>query len=227
MQLPGVQNLWLGTCKRHDARYTCVLQDALSFPEADTTASQAGEGKYEVMSPLGSALGSPQIAAGWGGQLDEGASSCSNVEQSLEGHTEGASGIEEAASSADAGSDADVSSTADGGDGGVKEDGWEEVKGTTTKSKTKVLPIKLKGSRSNAGRSSTREKSRLGNPNNVVQAPRPRGNAGLHGNGGEPKRGNPSNVREVARPGTTGNKGTTKLGNASSVREVHRPRAQA
>ena len=50
------------------------------------------------MSPLGSALGSPQIAAGWGGQLDEGASSwggqldegassCSNVEQSLEGHS--------------------------------------------------------------------------------------------------------------------------------------------
>ncbi len=89
------------------------------------TASQGGQGDYEVTSPLGSALGSPQIAAGWGGQLDEGASSwggqldegassCSNVEQSLEGHSEGASGIEEAASSADAGSVADVSSTADG-----------------------------------------------------------------------------------------------------------------
>ena len=78
------------------------------------TASQGGQGDYEVTSPLGSALGSPQIAAGWGGQQDEGASSCSNVEQSLEGHSEGASGIEEAASSADAGSVADVSSTADG-----------------------------------------------------------------------------------------------------------------
>ena len=139
-------------------------------------------------------------APSWGGQLDEGASSCSNVVQSLEGHTEGASGIEEAASSAAAGSVADVSSTADGGDGGVKEDGWEEAKGITSKAKTKVLPIKLKGSRSNAGRSSTREKSRLGNPNNVVEAPRPRGNAGLHGNGGESKRGNPNNVLEVLRP---------------------------
>ena len=121
-------------CKRHGARYTCVLQDALSFPEADTTKIQGGQRGYEVMSPLGSALGSPQIAAGWG-QLDEGASSSSNIEQSLEGHNEDASGIEEAASSADAGSVADVSSTADGGDGGVKEDGWEEVKGTTSKSK--------------------------------------------------------------------------------------------
>ena len=80
----------------------------------------------------------------------------------------------------------------------MKEDGWEEVKGTTSKAKTKVLLIKLKGSRSNAGRSSTRE--RLGNPNNVVEAPRPRGNAGLHGNGGESKRGNPNNVLEVLRP---------------------------
>jgi hypothetical protein len=193
------------------------------------------------MSPLGSALGSPQISAGWGGQLDEGASSwggqldegassCSNVEQSLEGHSEGASGIEEAASSADAGSVADVSSTADGGDGGVKEDGWEEVKGTTSKAKTKVLPIKLKGSRSNAGRSSTREKSRLGNPNNVVEAPRPRGNAGLHSNGGESKRGNASNVLEVTRPkgnaGLHGNGGESKRGNPNNVLEVLRSRAR-
>ena len=199
MQLPGIENPSLGTCKRHGARYTCVFHDALSFPEAGTTASQGGQGDNEVMPPLGSALGSPQIAAGWGGQLDERASSCSNVEQSLEWRTAGASGIEEAASSAGAESVADVSSTADGGDGGVK-DGWEEVKGTTSKAKTKVLPIKLKGSRSNAGRSSTWEKSRLGNPNNVVEAPRPRGNAGLHGNGGESKRGNPNNVPEVLRP---------------------------
>ena len=93
-----MKNPSLGTCKRHGARYTCVFQDALSFPEANTTASQRGQGENEVMSPLGSALGSPQIAAGWGGQLDEGASSwggqldegassCSNVEQSLEGHS--------------------------------------------------------------------------------------------------------------------------------------------
>ena len=34
----------------------------------------------------------------------------------------------------------------------------------------KQVKGKLKGSRSNAGRSSTREKSRLGNPNNVVEA---------------------------------------------------------
>ncbi|KAL0048070.1 hypothetical protein WJX82_006938 [Trebouxia sp. C0006] len=232
----------------HDATDT---DDALSFPEANTTASQRGQGENEVMSPLGSALGSPQIAAGWGGQLDEGApswggqldegasswggqldegaSSCSNVVQSLEGHIEGASGIEEAASSADAGSVADVSSTADGGDGGVKEDGWEEVKGTTSKAKTKVLPIKLKGSRSNAGRSSTREKSRLGNPN-VVEAPRPRGNAGLHSNGGESKRGNASNVLEVTRPkgnaGLHGNGGESKRGNPNNVLEVLRSRAR-
>ncbi len=205
-----------------------MLQDELSLLAVNTTATHGGQTDGGDMSPQssGSSLGSPQIAAGWG-QLDAGAASSSNVEQSLEGHSAGASGMEDAASSADVRSVADETTTADGGDGGVKEDRWEEVKRPAWKGKGKVLPIKSKGSRSNAARSSTREKSRLGNPNNVVEVPRPSGNGGPHGNGGKSRLGNPSNVREVSRPGTTGNKGNTKLGNASNVREVHRPRAQA
>ncbi len=155
-----------------------MLQDALSLPEVNTTASHGGQTDDDVMSPqsLGSALGSPHIAAGWG-HLTAGASS-SNDGQSFGVHSEGASGVEEAASSADAGSVADVSSTADGGeggDGGVKEDGWEEVKRVTKKSKEKVLRNKPKqGSRSNAGQYVNRGKSKLGNASNVLEVPRPR-----------------------------------------------------
>ena len=219
-----------GYMQRHNARYTCVFQDALSFPEADTTKIQAGQGDYEGMSPLGSALGFPQIAADWG-PLDEGASCSSSVGHSLEAQREDVSTTEDAASTADAGSVADEATTADGADhhGGVKEDRWEEVKGATSKSKGKVLPIKLKDSRSNAGRPSTREKSRLGNPNNVVEVPRSRGNAGLHGNGGKYRLGNAGNVVEAPRPrgngGLHGNGGESKRGNASNVLEVLRPKA--
>ncbi|DBA89659.1 TPA: hypothetical protein ACH3X2_004551 [Trebouxia sp. C0005] len=111
----------------------CVEQaddnhDALSLPEVDTTETQGEKEDDEVMSPLGSALGSPQIGAGWG-HLTAGASGSSDVEQSREMCSEGAFGMEQAASSADAGS------IAHGGDGGVQEDGWEEVKRATSKSK--------------------------------------------------------------------------------------------
>ncbi len=152
-----------------------MLQDVLSLPEVETHESQGGQEDDEVISPLGSALGSPQIGAGWG-HLTAGASSSSDVEQSREVHSEGAFSMEEAASSADAGSVADVSSTADGGNGGVKEDRWEEVTRAPRKSKGKVLPIKSKGSRSNAGPSGITRKSRLGNASNVLEVPRPRAN---------------------------------------------------
>ncbi len=191
-----MDSLSLGTCKRHGARYTCVLQDALSLPEVETTESQGGQEDDDIMSPLGSALGSPQIGAGWG-DLTAGASSSSDVEQRFEVHSEGAFGMDEAASSADAGSVADVSSTADGGDGGdggVKEDRWEEVTRAPRKSKRKVLPIKSKGSKSNAGHSGNRQKSRLGNASNVLEVPRPSGNTG------KSRLGNASNVVEVPRP---------------------------
>ena len=175
VQLPGVENLSQGTCKRHSAR---MSQDAVVLPEVDTIAT-GGKEEPEVMSPqsLGSAWGSPHIRAGWG-HLSAGASS-SNAGHSFEVHSEGASGVEEAASTADAGSVADASSAADGGEGGgggLKEDGWEEVKRTATKSKGKVLHNKSKqGSRSNAGRFVNKGKSRLqlGNASNVLEVPRP------------------------------------------------------
>ena len=152
-----------------------MLQDALSLLDVNTT-SHGGQNDDDVMSPqsLESALGSPHIRAGWG-HLTAGASSSIDAGQSLHVLSEDASGMEDAASLADAGSTADESSTADGGergDGGVKEDGWEEVK---RKSKGKLLRNSLKqGSRSNAGRSGNRGKSRLGNASNVLEVPRPR-----------------------------------------------------
>ncbi|DBA89770.1 TPA: hypothetical protein ACH3X2_004645 [Trebouxia sp. C0005] len=153
-------------------------QDALSLPEVNTTTSHGGQTDDDVMSPQswGSALGSPHIGAGWG-HLTAGAS-CSHDEQSIEAQCEDASGMKDAASSADAGGVADASSTADGvegGDGGVKEGGWEEVKRTATKPKGKLLRNKSKqGSRSNAGRYVNRSKSKLGNASNVLEVPRPR-----------------------------------------------------
>jgi hypothetical protein len=154
-----------------------VLQGALSLPEVDTTATHEGQEDDKVMSPqsLGSALGSPHIGAGWG-HLTAGASSSTDAEQGLEVHSEGASGMEDAASLADASSTADGG---EGGDGGVTEDGWEEVKRATKKSKGNLLRNKLKqpeGSRSNAGRSGNRGKSRLGNASNVLEVPRPKAN---------------------------------------------------
>ena len=196
MQLLGIQNLSLGPCNRHGA--TCILQDALSLPQVNLTISHGGQTDDDVVSPQssGSPLGSPQIAAAWG-NLSAGASSSCNVEQSLEGNSEGASGMEEAASSADAGSVADVSSTADGvagGEAGVKEDRWEEVTRAPWKTKkAKVLPIKSKGSRSNVGRSGNRV-SRLGNACNVLEVPRPSSNTR------KSRLGNANNVLEVPRP---------------------------
>lgn len=175
-----------------------MVQDALSLLEVNTTACYGGQTNDDVMSPQssGSPPGSPQIAADWG-HLTAGASSSGNVEQSLERNSEGTSGMEEAASSADAGSVADVSSTADGVDGGeagVKEDRWEEVTRAPRKTKkAKVLPIKSKGSRSNVGRSGNRV-SRLGNARNVLEVPRPSGNTRMS------RLGNANNVLEVPRP---------------------------
>ncbi len=192
-----------------------MLQDELSLLAVNTTVTHGGQTDGGDMSPQssGSSLGSPQIAAGWG-QLDAGASSSSNVEQSLEGHSEGASGMEDAASSADVRSVADETTTADGGDGGVKEDRWEEVKRPVWKGKVKVLP-----SRSNAGPSGKRGKARLGNAGNVVEVPRARGN----GNTSKSRLGN---VVEVPRPGPNGNTSKPKQGNAGNVVVVPRPGAK-
>lgn len=172
-----------------------MVQDALSLLAVNTVACYGGQTDDDVVSPQspGSPLGSPQIAADWG-NLTAGASSSSNVEQSLEGNSEGASGMEAAASSADAGSVAEVSSTADGGEGGVKEDRWEEVTRAPRKTiKAKVLPIKSKGFRSNVGRSGNRV-SRLGNACNVLEVPRPSSNTR------KSRLGNANNVLEVPRP---------------------------
>ena len=144
------------------------------------TESQGGQEDDGVMSTksLMSSLGSPHIAAGWG-YLPAGASCSSNVGHSLEAQFEDASSTEDAASSADAGSVADETTTADGGDGGVKEGGWEEVKWPARKGKAKLLRSKYKqGSRSNAGLNGNRGKSRLGNAHIVLEVPRPSGNAG-------------------------------------------------
>jgi len=175
-----------------------MLQDAVFLPEVDTIVTE-GKEDIEVMSPqsLGSAPGSPNIKADWG-HLAAGASS-SHDEQSLEVHSEGASGMEAAASSANVGSVADVASTADGGeggDGGVKEDQREEVTRAPRKPKAKVLPIKLKGSRSNAAHSDKRQMSRQGNASNVVEVPRPKAN----GDSSKSRQGNASNALEVPRP---------------------------
>ncbi len=140
------------------------------------TDSQGGQEDDGVMSTksLGSSLGSPHIAAGWG-HLAAGASCSSDVGHSLEAQSEDASSTEDAASSADAGSVADETTTADGGDGGVKEDRWEEVKRPARKGKAKMLRNKSKqGSRSNAVHSGNTGKSRLGNATNVLEVPRPR-----------------------------------------------------
>ncbi len=174
-----------------------MLQDAVFLPEVDTTATE-GKEDIEVMSPqsLESALGSPNIKAGWA-HLTAGASS-SNNGQSFEVHSEGASGMQEAASSADAGSVADVSGTADGGEGGVggvKEHRWQEVTRAPRNSKAKVLPIKLKGTRSNAGPFDKKQMSRQGNASNVVEVLRPR----ARDDSSKSRQGNASNVVEVPR----------------------------
>ena len=62
LRLPGVEALSPGPCKRHGARYTCVLQDALSLAEVDTLASHGRQEGDKFMTPqsLGSTLGVPQ-----------------------------------------------------------------------------------------------------------------------------------------------------------------------
>ena len=62
LRLPGVEALSPGPCKRHGARYTCVLQDALSLAEVDTPASHGRQEGDKFMTPqsLGSTLGVPQ-----------------------------------------------------------------------------------------------------------------------------------------------------------------------
>ena len=57
-----MESLSLGPCKRHGARYTCVLQDALSLPEVDMPASHGGQEGDKLMTPqsLGSTLGVSQ-----------------------------------------------------------------------------------------------------------------------------------------------------------------------
>ena len=106
--------------------------------------------------------------------------------------------MQEAASSTDAGSVADVSGTADGGEGGVggvKEHRWQEVTRAPRNLKAKVLPIKLKGTRSNAGPFDKKQMSRQGNASNVVEVLRPR----AKDDSSKSRQGNASNVVEVPR----------------------------
>ena len=176
-----------------------MLQDAQSLPEVGMTESQGGQKDDGVMSTksLGSSLGSPHIAAGWG-HLAAGASCSSDGGHSREAQFEDASSTEDAASSADAGSVANETTTADGGDGGVKDGGWEEAKRPAKKGKAKLLRNKYKqGSRRNAGQNGNRGKSRMGNAHIVLEVPRPSGNAG------KSRLGNASNVLEVPRPKAT------------------------
>ena len=172
MHLLGAEPLSMGTCKGHD---TCMLQDALS--DLDLTVSRGGQEDEEVTTPqsLGSGLGSSHIGAGWG-NLTAGASCSSDVAESLQMHNEDVFGLEDAASSPDAGSSVYVSSTADAsesGDGEVnsKEDGWEKVQRKMRKAKSSWDGLR-QGSRGNARRPDIRQKSRLGNPANVLEVPR-------------------------------------------------------